>query len=39
MRRAGANLIVLEIIDWAYIEPGMFTRRINWQLDLGPAGG
>ncbi|MBP6252216.1 MAG: hypothetical protein KA387_05645 [Rubrivivax sp.] len=39
LRRVGANLIVLEIIDWGYIEPGMSTRRINWQLDLGPAGG
>lgn len=39
LRRVGDNLIVLEIIDWGYIEPGLFTRRINWQLDLGPAGG
>lgn len=38
LRRVGANLIVLEIIDWTYLEPGMFTRRINWQVDLGPAG-
>jgi len=39
LRRVGANLIVLEIIDWTYLEPGMFTRRINWQVDLGAAGG
>ncbi|MCB1995559.1 MAG: hypothetical protein KDG57_06710, partial [Rhodoferax sp.] len=39
LRRVGDNLIALEIIDWGYIDPGRSTRRINWQVDLGPAGG
>lgn len=39
LRRVGDNLIVLEIIDWTYLSPGMIAWRINWQVDLGPAGG
>lgn len=38
LRRVGDNLVVLEIIDWGYIEPGLMAWRINWQVDLGPAG-
>lgn len=39
LRRAGEHLIVLEIIDFGYVGPGQFIWRINWQVDLGPAGG
>ncbi len=38
LRRVGEHLIVLELVDFGYVSPGSHARRINWQVDLGPAG-
>lgn len=38
LRRVGNNWIMMEIIDFSYAGRGV-TWRINWQVDLGPAGG
>lgn len=37
LRRVGNNWIMMETIDFSYVDRGV-TWRINWQVDLGPAG-
>ena len=38
LRRVGSHWISMEVIDLGFAGMGVI-RRINWQVDLGPAGG